>query len=228
MIVRTQEIRFRSDRQAYPPKIKIGFEGDNMVERLCFKLPRIAENQTATMMLDGEYANMVILTEDEDRYYVDLTAELIGGDGEHEAYVVIDGGDTGEAWGSGTFVLQVGEIPGFAGDIAERFPDAIEQTRAEIAANRVEMERQAQRAENAAQRAETAQWLYVGPDEPTDPRVVMWVKTSGGEGVMFALTSDGTVVINGVEFKMLGDGTVLWSGATFTQTENDVVEIGGD
>lgn len=140
MIVRTQTVRFTPDRAPTPRKVKIGFEGDNMVERLCFKLPRIAENQTATMMLDGEYANMVILTEDEDRCYVDLTAELIGGDGEHEAYIVIDGGDTGEAWGSGTFALQVGEIPGFAGDIAERFPDAIEQLRSEIAGHRAEMQ----------------------------------------------------------------------------------------
>lgn len=156
MIVRTQTVRFTPDRAPTPRKVKIGFEGDNMVERLCFKLPRIAENQTATMMLDGEYANMVILTEDEDRYYVDLTAELIGGDGEHEAYVVIDGGDTGEAWGSGTFALQVGEIPGFAGDISERFPDAIEQLRSEIAGHRAEMQETSEeiKAEADAARAD--------------------------------------------------------------------------
>lgn len=227
MIVRTQTVRFTPDRAPTPRKIRIGFEGDNMVERLSFKLPQIAESQTATMFLDGEYANMVILTEDEDRYYVDMTTELVGGDGEHEAYIVIDGGDSGETWGSGTFTLSVGEIPGFSGEIAERYPDALEQTRKEIAENRAEMERQAERAEAAADRAESAVWLYVGPDEPTDPRVVFWVKTSGGESAAFALAEDGTVMLRNVTFVLAEDETARMQGVAFGHADDGTVKLGG-
>ena len=157
MIVRKQTIRFSPDRTPMPKKVKIGYESDNMVERLVFVLPDIAESQTATMMMDGEYANMVTLERsgEDDRYFADMTAERVGVAGEIECYIVIDG-ENGEVWNSGTFYLATGEVPAVNEELAERYPDAIEQMRTEMATHRVEMAEQVQRAEDAADRADGA------------------------------------------------------------------------
>ena len=157
MIVRKQTIRFSPDRTPMPKKVKIGYESDNMVERLVFVLPDIAESQTATMMMDGEYANMVTLERsgEDDRYFADMTAERVGAAGEIECYIVIDG-ENGEVWNSGTFYLATGEVPAVNEELAERYPDAIEQMRTEMAEHRVEMAEQVQRAEDAADRAEVS------------------------------------------------------------------------
>lgn len=157
MIVRKQTIRFSPDRTPMPKKVKIGYERDNMVERLVFVLPDIAESQTATMMMDGEYANMVTLeqSDEDDRYFADMTAERVGAAGEIECYIVIDG-ENGEVWNSGTFYLATGEVPAVNEELAERYPDAIEQMRTEMASHRVEMAEQVQRAEDAADRADGA------------------------------------------------------------------------
>ena len=78
MIVRTQTVRFSPDRTPMPKRVKIGYESDNMVERLMFVLPEIAGAQTATMMRGGAYANAVTLVRDEGgSYYCDLTAEIV-------------------------------------------------------------------------------------------------------------------------------------------------------
>lgn len=157
MIVRKQTIRFSPDRTPMPKKVKIGYESDNMVERLVFVLPDIAESQTATMMMDGEYANMVTLERsgEDDRYFADMTAERVGAAGEIECYIVIDG-ENGEVWNSGVFYLATGEVPAVNEELSERYPDAIEQMRTEMATHRVEMAEQVQRAEDAADRADGA------------------------------------------------------------------------
>ena len=133
MIVRTQTVRFSPDRTPMPRKVKIGYESDNMVERLMFVLPDVAGSQTATMMMDGEYQNMVTLTkaDEDDKYYADMTAERVGSAGEAECYIVIDG-ENGEIWNSGTFRLVTGELPDVSGELSEHFPDAIEQMSDEV------------------------------------------------------------------------------------------------
>lgn len=156
MIVRTQTIRFSPDRAPMPRRLKIGFEGDNMVERLEFKLPNIAGSQTASLMIDGEYANMIILTPsaEDDRYYCDLTAERIGTAGDTECYVVIDG-ENGEVWQSDVIVLRVGEVPGVNEELEQLYPDAISQMRQEMARHNTAMDDQEERIGAAAREAET-------------------------------------------------------------------------
>ncbi len=155
MIVRTHRLSFSNTRTPMPRQLRIGFPGDNMVERIVCNLPDVAANQRATMMLGGEYANMVTLrrTGEDGQYYVDLTAELIGEAGMTEAYVVIDG-NSGEVWHSDVLRLVVGKLPDANDTIIERYPDAIEQMRGEMQAHDEAMEQTAERVTEAANRAE--------------------------------------------------------------------------
>lgn len=138
-IVRTRLISFTMDRVASLRKIRLGNESDNMVERLRFALPVIAEHQTATLVITGR-ADLVRLNyDDENGYYVDLTAEIVGADGETEAYVRIDG-DAGEAWSSNPFRLVTGELPDVDEEIEMRFPGAVETMLTEIERHRNEMQ----------------------------------------------------------------------------------------
>ena len=174
MIVRTQTVRFSPDRTPMPRKVKIGYESDNMVERLVFVLPDIAGSQTATMMMDGEYQNMVTLTAMDDKYYADMTAERVGRAGEAECYIVIDG-ENGEAWNSGTFRLVTGELPDVSGELSEHFPDAIEQMRADIAVHRAEMEEQTEEVNKLAED------VRVAADALMDPQVEIETLPSGSD-----------------------------------------------
>lgn len=180
-IIRTRTIRFTPDRAADLRKIKLGFEGDNMVERLEFVLPEIADEQTATLNLGGTYANMVLLElSDNGRYAVNLTKEIIGTDGEVEAYIRIDGAG-GEVWQSGVMRLVTGAVPDVETEIETRFPTAVETMLTEIAGHRADMaqtlteaEEAAQRAEEAADRAQTGGGSGILIE--TDPTVPAWAK----------------------------------------------------
>lgn len=153
MIVKT--IVFRADRKPNPSFVHIGFETDNMVERLVFVLPSIHVQQTATLMIDGKYVNMAMLAEESGRYYIDLTAELVGAPGQIDAYITIDAPD-GKVWNSAPFALVTGDLPNVDGAIQEYFPDAIQQMRQEIAGHRAEMQDQSKAVQAAADRAEKA------------------------------------------------------------------------
>ena len=164
MIIKTHRIVFRADRSPMPEWLNIGYEGDNMVERLEVILPKISDRQRAYLMIgESEYANMVDMVADGDvRYHVDLTAELVGKAGAAQAYIAIDG-DDGSTWHSGVFRLNTGDLPAVNEDIAEHYPDAVEKMREEISEHRDEMAEQtkvvadaANRAEDAAERAEHA------------------------------------------------------------------------
>ena len=133
-----QMIRF-SGRKAMKNPVMLGNESDNMVERLRFALPVIAEHQTATLVITGR-ADLVRLNyDDENGYYVDLTAEIVGPDGETEAYVRIDGSE-GEAWSSNPFRLITGALPDVDEEIEMRFPGAVETMLTEIERHRNEMQ----------------------------------------------------------------------------------------
>lgn len=183
MIIRTQTVRFSPDRKPIPRKIKLGFEGDNMVERLVFDLPAIAHSQTATLMMGGRYANAVQLAGDGEEYRIDLTAEIVGAEGEIEAYVRIDG-ESGEVWHSNVLRLITGDVPDVETEIETRYPSAVETMLAEMAGHRVEMDNQTERAEEAARRAEEAAERAEsaepgnggGISEEADPTVPAWAK----------------------------------------------------
>lgn len=152
MIVRTRTIRFNSDRRPSSEYIKLGFEGDNLVERLEFVLPMIGEGQMATLMLGGTYANAVLLTDTEDgKYAVDLTAEMIGTDGKVDGYVRIDSGES--VWQTDIMHLITGAIPDVETEIETRYPTAFDIMLSEMAAHKVEMNEAVERAEAAADRA---------------------------------------------------------------------------
>ena len=159
-----QAISFRGDRSPVPPRVKIGFESDNLVESLAFELPELADDQSAMLMINGNaYANMIDLYRTEDgKWAVDLTAEMVGPAGVYESYVAINCPD-GRRWNSGVFYLLTGDLPAVSGATETLLPPAVEhvlqemaETRQEMAASVTATEDAAQRAEDAAQRAENA------------------------------------------------------------------------
>lgn len=174
----SKTIVFRSDRTPQPGRVHVGFETDNMVERLAFVLPQLDAQQTAMLMLGGTYVNMVQLSEGGGVYCVDMTAELIGKAGEAEGYVVVNTPD-GRVWNSAPFVLITGDLPDIDGELQEHFPDAIQQMRQEIAEHNAEMAEQVETAhaavnaaEAAAKRSEAAAESFV----EQDPTVPEWAK----------------------------------------------------
>ena len=214
MIVRTQKIRFSPDRKPMPRRMKLGFEGDNMVERLVFDLPAIAQSQTATLMMGGRYANAVQLAEDGEEYRIDLTAEIVGAEGDIEAYVRIDGAD-GEVWQSDVISLITGDVPDVEKEIEQRFPTAVETMLTEMAGHRVEMEQQTQQAEDAVRRAE----------EAADRAEEAGSGNSGGGGVYFetdeTLTLKGGVLSVNTTDEMEEDNTLpITSAGVFTAVGN--------
>ena len=217
MIVRTHKIEFSRKRIPTPRELKIGYESDNLVERLEFRLPQIAAQQTATMMIDGEYADMIPLELDDDGFYgVNLTAEHIGRCGRHKAYVAISG--EGKMWNSSTFFLNVGELPRMDEAIEKRYPTAVEQMRQEMAAwSPMNVEIGVQYA---------GMLLYVGADGRIAPLKVgsgLCIKdgalvlagATDEEKVSFEADGEGNVRLSGAAFVAQADGGVLLDGAQF-------------
>lgn len=152
--MRTRLIAFSDDRAPDMRRIRLGFEGDNLVERLEFYLPAIAERQTATLMITGADAVALDPTED-GRYAVNLTRDMIGPDGEREAYIRIDGeGD--KAWQSSPMRMITGALPDVETEIEKQHPTAVGQMLGAMAEHRTEMEDALEAAEDAARRAEEA------------------------------------------------------------------------
>lgn len=153
-IVRVRTIAFTPDRTPTLRRIRLGYEGDNLVERLEFDLPEITAEQTATLMITGADAVTLDRT-DEGRYAVDLTREMIGPDGEREAYVRIDG-TGGEVWQSAPMRMITGALPDVEEEIEKQYPTAVGQMLTAMAEHSSEMNAQEERVEQAAQRAEEA------------------------------------------------------------------------
>ena len=139
MIVRKQSVRFDGNRVPVPRSVRVGYEGDHLVERLIFEVPKIGEEQSVFLVTDGEYADVVQLEQDADgRYAVDLTADMLGEGGAVDCWVQVRGAD-GAVWNSGVLRMRVGELPDADGDLIDREPTIVEQ-----------VTQAAQRAEQAA------------------------------------------------------------------------------
>ena len=148
-IVRTRTVGFTPDRMPMMRRIKLGLEGDNLVERLRFMLPVIAEHQTATLMKSGFADGITLDWDEENGYYVDLTREIIGSDGEAEAYIRIDGAG-GEVWQSDVMRLTTGALPDVETEIEQQYPTAVGQMLAAMEAHRAEMDEQLPKGVEAA------------------------------------------------------------------------------
>lgn len=175
-----QTISFRGDRSPVPPRVKIGFESDNLVESLAFELPELADDQSAMLMINGNaYANMIDLYRTEDgKWAVDLTAEIVGPAGVYESYVAITCPGR-RRWNSGVFDLLTGDLPDISESVEALYPTAVEhvlqemaETRQEMAASVTASEDAAQRAEDAAQRAEDAANQGGGGEAPVKDAVL--------------------------------------------------------
>lgn len=168
-IVEKQTIRFRPDRKIQGRAVDLGIEGDNMVRRLLFVLPEMDGVQTATLMYGGKYADMIQLTQEDGKWSVNLTAEMVGAAGEVEGYIRMDGAE-GEKWHSDAFRIETGDLPDIEVQIEKLYPTAVDQMLGAIAEHKVAMaesldlqdslvaesEANAERAEEAEQQAETA------------------------------------------------------------------------
>lgn len=154
-IVRVRTIAFTPDRMPMLRRIRLGYEGDNLVERLEFDLPEIVQGQTATLMITGVADAVKLKRTDEGRYAVDLTRDMIGPDGEREAYIRIDGVG-GEVWQSAVMRMVTGALPDVEEEIEKVYPTAVGQMLTAMAEHSSEMQAQEERVEQAAQRAEEA------------------------------------------------------------------------
>lgn len=156
MIVRKQTIRFSPDRVPNPKKIRIGYEGDHIVERLEFVLPTVNANQTGFLMKSGANADIAMLTRNEEgRMYVDLTALMIGAEGVVECYVRVDGAGK-ETWQSGIIRMIIGDVPGVEVEIEREYPTAVSQMLAEIAEHDAAMGQQRADIAGLAEAADTS------------------------------------------------------------------------
>ena len=153
MIAQKQVIWFNG-RTPKTREIRIGFEGDNMVDRLEFAIPTISAQQTAFLMKSGPEADAITMQSDGARYYVDMTAEIIGTEGERESYVMIRGAG-GEEWKSAAFTLITHDVPDISEEIEQRFPTAVEQMLESIAGHNAAMDAQEERIGAAARETET-------------------------------------------------------------------------
>jgi hypothetical protein len=152
--VHKQTISFRGDRTMRNKEVLVGYEGDNLVERLEFVLPELVGGQVATLMITG--ADAITLNRvDDGRYAADLTREMIGPDGKRDAYVRIDG-VSGQIWQSAPLRIVTGKLPDVEGEIEKTYPTAVGQMLTAMAEHTGEMEAQEERVERAAQRAEEA------------------------------------------------------------------------
>ena len=152
--VHKQVINFRDDRTPLQRRVSIGYEGDNLVERLEFVLPELVGGQVAKLMITG--ADAITLNRvDDGRYAVDLTREMIGPDGKRDAHVRIDG-VSGQIWQGGPLRIVTGKLPDVEGEIERVYPTAVGQMLTAMAEHTGEMEAQEERVERAAQRAEEA------------------------------------------------------------------------
>ena len=152
--VHKQTISFRGDRTMRNKEVSIGYEGDNLVERLEIVLPELVGGQVAKLMITG--ADAITLNRvDDGRYVVDLTREMIGPDGKRDAYVRIDG-VSGQIWQSGPLRIVAGKLPNVEGEIEKVYPTAVGQMLTAMAEHTGEMQQQEERVERAAQRAEEA------------------------------------------------------------------------
>ena len=153
--VHKQVINFRDgDRTPLQRRVSIGYEGDNLVERLEFVLPELVGGQVAKLMITGADAIMLNRVDD-GRYAVDLTREMIGPDGKRDAHVRIDG-VSGQIWQGGPLRIVTGKLPDVEEEIEKVYPTAVGQMLTAMAEHTGEMEAQEERVERAAQRAEEA------------------------------------------------------------------------
>lgn len=162
-----------NDRTAELRRIRLGYEGDNLVERLEFMLPEIAQGQTATLLITGADAVKLDRTDD-GRYAVDLTRDMIGPDGEREAYVRVDGAG-GQIWQSAPMRLITGKLPDVEEEIEKVYPTAVGQMLTAMAEHSGKMAAQEERIEQEADRAERA------ADALNDPDVVARTLVPEGE-----------------------------------------------
>jgi len=232
--IRTVSFTSGTERKPSIRRIRLGFETDNLIERLEFVLPQISERQTAALMIGGGQADAITLKQGTNgRYYVDLTREIIGADGERTVFLRIDGSG-GEVWNSGAMQLITGALPDVSEEIEQRFPTAVETMLTEIAGHREDMADALTKAEDAVQRAEDAKAdavLYTG-QSLTDEQKAQARENIGAMPadtpipppyVLPAATADtlGGVKIGG-GLKMDGDGRVSADlGGYYTREETD-------
>lgn len=227
MIIRKQSVRFDANRVPIPRSMRVGYEGDHLVERLIFEVPEIDSEQTVFLMLDGKYADVAMLEKDADgRYFVDLTADMLGDGGITDGRIQIRGAN-GSVWNSGVLRMNIGELPGMDQDIETRYPTAIEQMMQLMA------EWSPLRAEIGAQYA--GMLLYVDADGRIAPlkiggglairdgALVLTGSAPESEMVGFAVDDDGNTYLKGVEFVLQADESILLDGAAFESQKDGSV-----
>lgn len=155
MTARIQRIRFDASRRPTPNKIRIGYETDNMAERLVFVLPLLAQDQSAFFMRGGDDANIGIIKHDGDQWYIDMGVDLIGAEGVVPCHVRIDT-PSGEVWNSGPIQMIVGDVGDVEMNVEKKYPSAVGEMLGAIAGHRAEMDKLNERLDGVDEDVETA------------------------------------------------------------------------
>lgn len=110
-------------RTPSPAVVKIGMETDSRAETLEFILPKVADAQTAQLMMllpDGQAETLLL-----DGNMVLLPASVAAIPGRIRAYVEILGDDR-VVWNSDTIMMDIGDLPGVEESITEKYPTALQ------------------------------------------------------------------------------------------------------
>lgn len=138
MIINKTQVSF-AGRVPSPRYIPVGVVGDNRVECVEFRLPTIADSQTATMLINCKFADAITLERTEDNLYcADITSQIAGESGNIEAYIRINGTD-GAVWNSEKIILCVCNVPDISGKVEEQEPTALDKNLSAIAVHKEEM-----------------------------------------------------------------------------------------
>ncbi len=115
-------------RRPNPRKIRIGVEMDNIVEEVRFRLPVIAENQTATLHWNNDKGgDAVLLEEGVWRIGSDITQYA----GMSACYIAISA-DNDALWHSEAFYVVVYDLGSLSGSVERRFPALIDDILAAV------------------------------------------------------------------------------------------------
>ena len=151
MIINRTPVSF-AGRAPSPRYIPVGVVGDNLVECVEFRLPTIDEHQTATMLLNGKYADAITLERKGDIYCAEITADIVGASGRLDAYIRING-NNGPVWNSEPFILCVCDVPDTNEEVEKHSLTVFDQMLNAIATHNAEMSEQKTEVEGIASEA---------------------------------------------------------------------------
>lgn len=223
MAERIQRIRFDAMRRPIPNKIRIGYETDNMAERLVFMLPMLAQDQSAFFMRSGDDADIGIIKRENDQWYIDMGVDLIGAEGVVPCHVRIDT-PAGKVWNSGSFQMIVGDVGDVEANVEKKYPSAVGEMLGAIAEHRAEMDKLNERLDGVDEDVEAAN--SSAETAVNNANIAQAAASSAGDSAAGAAESAGTAAekadeaVNKAGIAQAAAGAAVSSAQTAQQAAN--------